>query len=237
MEQWKEDYVVKNEFSRPAVKLLGVKGIVMHWTATPGATDTNEHDFFDGKDGGGGRYASAHFFIDRDSATLIIPLDEVAYHANDHPCKVDKLQASANYYKGGGANLTSIGVEMCVEKDGTIHGSTVKRAEQVVAELCNRYKLNPLTDIYRHYDITGKNCPAPWVSHPELFNQFKKDVNTIVHPPKPAVKVATSTYAIEKNDTFWSIEADKKLKHGTLQKLNPKVNADKLQVGQKIRVK
>jgi N-acetylmuramoyl-L-alanine amidase len=84
---WKEDFIVKNEFSRPGIKLLGVKGIVMHWTATPGATRPERTDFFDGKDGGGGRYASAHFFVDRDSATLIIPLDEVAYHANEHACK------------------------------------------------------------------------------------------------------------------------------------------------------
>jgi N-acetylmuramoyl-L-alanine amidase len=39
---------------------------------------------------------------------------------------MDNLKATAPYYKNGGANLTSIGIEMCVEKDGTIHGSTVK---------------------------------------------------------------------------------------------------------------
>lgn len=227
---WKEDYVVKNQYSRSGDKLLGVKGIVMHWTADPGATDQNEHDFFDGKDGGGGRYASSHFFVDRDSATLIIPLDEVAYHANEKPCKIDKLAATASYYKNGGANLTAIGVEMCVEKDGSIHGATVKKAEQIAAELCKTYKLDPLTDIYRHNDITGKNCPAPWVDHPELFAQFKKDVNTILHPP-------TDTYTIQHGDNFWVLENKLQLKHGTLVKLNPSVNPNSLQIGQKIRVK
>jgi hypothetical protein len=43
---YKEDFIVKNEFSRPGIKLIGKpRGIVMHWTATPGATDQNEHDF------------------------------------------------------------------------------------------------------------------------------------------------------------------------------------------------
>lgn len=227
---WKEDFVVKNQYSRSGDKLLWVKGIVMHWTADPGATDIAEKNFFDGKDGGGGRYASAHFFVDRDSATLIIPLDEVAYHANEKPCRVDKLKATAGYYTNGGANLTSIGVEMCVEKDGTIHGATVKKAEQVVAELCKSYKLNPLTDIYRHNDITGKNCPAPWVNHPELFAQFKKDVNAILHPP-------VTTYAIKSGDNFWNLEKSLKLAHGTLTKLNPNVNPNNLQIGQKIQVK
>lgn len=229
---WKEDFVVNNEFSRPGIKLVGMKGIVMHWTADPGATDQAEKNFFDGKDGGGGRYASAHFFVDRDSATLIIPLDEVAYHANEKPCKIDKLAATASYYKNGGANLTSIGIEMCVEKDGSIHGATVKKSEQIAAELCKRYNLSPQEDIYRHYDITGKNCPAPWVDHPELFTQFKKDVNSILHPP-----AVDNTYTIQSGDNFWNLETKLKLKHGTLVNLNPKINPNTLQPGQKIRVK
>ena len=230
MANWKEDFVVKNQFSRPGSKLLGVRGIVMHWTADPGATADAEQNFFDGSDGGGGRYASAHFFVDRNSAVLTIPLDEVAYHANDHPCRIDKLAATASYYQNGGANLTAIGIEMCVEPDGSIHGSTVKQAEQVALELCKQYNLNPLMDIYRHFDVTGKNCPAPWVDHPELFTQFKKDVNTLLHPP-------TNTYTIKSGDNFWNLENSLKLPHGTLVKLNPNVNPGKLQIGQKINIK
>ncbi|MEM5599123.1 N-acetylmuramoyl-L-alanine amidase [Niallia circulans] len=143
---------------RPGFKLLGVKGIVMHWTANPGASDTAHKSFFDGSDGGGSRYAGAHIFVDSDSATLIVPLTEVAYHANEKACKVSKLKATASYYTGGGANLTTIGIEMCVEKDGTIHKNTVQRCVNIVAELCKKYKLNPLTDVYRHFDITGKTA-------------------------------------------------------------------------------
>ena len=157
----------------------------MHWTATPGASDENEVKFFDGADGGGGRYASAHIFVDRDSATCDIPIGdlknpgEVAYHANEKPCKVAKLAATASYYKNGGANLTTIGVEMCVEKDGTIHSDTIARTVDVVAELCRQFKLDPTKDIYRHYDITGKNCPAPWVADASKFADFKKRVDAV----------------------------------------------------------
>ena len=186
---WNENYVVVNEFSRPGIKLEKVSGIVMHWTANPGASDENHQKYFDGADGGGGRYASAHLFADRDSATLIIPLDEVAYQANDKPCKVAKLGSNANY--------TSIGIEMCVESDGTIHPETVARCEAIAAELCVTYGLDPAVDIYRHYDVTGKNCPAPWVSDVSKFNQFKNNVSalvgggSVVQPeiPKPPVQV------------------------------------------------
>jgi LysM repeat protein len=56
-----------------------------------------------------------------------------------------------------------------------------------------------------------------------------------VQETKPAAQV--KTYTIQKGDNFWELENKWKMKHGTLQKLNPKVNPDKLQIGQKIRVK
>lgn len=175
MASYKADYVAINQYSRPGLKLAKVAGIVMHYTATPGASDTNEHDFFDGADGGGGRYASAHIFVDSDSATLIIPLNEVAYHANEKACRIAKLKGrSGSYY--GDANCTSIGIEMCVEKDGSISESTFDRSVDIAVELCKKYGLKS-GDIYRHYDVTGKNCPAPWVSKPSEFARFKKAVD------------------------------------------------------------
>jgi N-acetylmuramoyl-L-alanine amidase len=189
MALWIQSFLQINKFSRPGTKLLGVRGIVMHWTADPGATDENEVNYFDGADGGGGRYASAHIFVDRDSARLDIPLNEVAYHANEKPCKIPRLQASIPGYVGG-ANLTAIGVEMCIEKDGTIHPDTISRTADVVGALCKQFKLNPVTDIYRHYDITGKNCPAPWVSSPQAFVDFKNKVNQLVKGEDDMLKVA-----------------------------------------------
>lgn len=185
---WKEDIVQLNKFSRSGKKLVEVRGIVEHWTANPGASDEGHAAYFDGSDGGGERYASAHIFIDKDSATLIVPLDEVAYHANDRACKIDKLKESTSYYKNGNANLTTIGVELCVEKDGTIHPDTIARGVKVNVELCKMFKLDPLKDIYRHFDVTGKLCPRPWVEKPEIFTDFKKDVKVLLTPkvaPKP----------------------------------------------------
>jgi hypothetical protein len=194
MALWNVDYVILNPYSRNGEPLVGVRGIVIHWTANPGATDENHQNFFDGSDGGGGRFAGAHIFIDRDSATLIIPLNEVAFHANEKACRIAKLKASTNYYVGGNANLTTLGIEMCVEKDGTIHPDTIKRTIDVTAALCKMYNLGQ-DDLYRHYDVTGKNCPRPWVEQPALFTQFKQNVTAaiggapvIVPAPTPAPK-------------------------------------------------
>ncbi|MCE4048007.1 N-acetylmuramoyl-L-alanine amidase [Bacillus sp. Au-Bac7] len=50
-------------------------------------------------------------------------------------------------------------------------------------------------------------------------------------------KETAKTYKIKKGDTFWGIEVKLKLKHGILSKLNPKVDAKELKVGQTIKLK
>ena len=194
MAVWTEDYLIINKFSRPGYKLTKVRGVVVHWTANPGASDEGHQKYFDGEDGGGERYAGAHIFVDKDSATVLIPFNEVAYHANEKPCKIGSLKSSETYYEGGNANLTTIGVEMCVEKNGTIHSKTIDRTVQVVAELCKKFKLD-VSDIYRHYDVTGKNCPAPWVEDYSEFKKFKNEVKKELEQktvkPKPKSKLKT----------------------------------------------
>lgn len=154
--------------------LLSVKKIVIHWTANYGGTALNHYNYFNNlKD----RYASAHFFVDKNEALCIIPLKEVAYHANDRTCQIPELKASAPYYRGGNANLTTIGIEMCVEKDGSLHPDMIKRTEDITAELCKRYNLDPITDVVRHFDVTKKSCPSPWISNPLEFIRFKENVS------------------------------------------------------------
>ena len=167
-----KNYVKVNKYTRPGLKLSGVKGIVMHWTATPGASALNERNYFNGTCIADKRYASAHYFVDRKEAQLIIPENEVAYHAHDqNRCYVSFLKPNAN--------TTAIGVEMCVEKDGKIHSETVQNAAELVADLCKRYGL-ATNKIVRHYDVTNKNCPAPWVSDSSQLTAFRKKVDSLL---------------------------------------------------------
>ncbi|MFG3796952.1 peptidoglycan recognition protein family protein [Bacillus licheniformis] len=167
-----KNYVKVNKYTRPGLKLSGVKGIVMHWTATPGASALNERNYFNGTCIADKRYASAHYFVDRKEVQLIIPENEVAYHAHDqNRCYVSFLKPNAN--------TKAIGVEMCVEKNGQIHSETIQNAAEVVADLCRRYGLS--TDkIVRHYDVTNKSCPAPWVRDSSQLAAFRKKVDSIL---------------------------------------------------------
>lgn len=180
---WVEKFINVNQFSRPGKKLDGVKKIVVHYTANPGASAQNHYLYFGSlKD----RYASAHLFVDKIEAINIIPLNEVAYHAGD----IQKRNANGTPYRGvkellPSANYLSIGVEMCIEKDGTFHPDTITRTEDVFVELCKKFNLDPMCDIVRHFDVTAKNCPAPWVKDEQQFTQFKQRVNAKLNPPKP----------------------------------------------------
>lgn len=188
MNAWETDLIKINKYTRPGKKLKGVKKIVLHWTANPGAGAKNHQTYFGvtlialnkEKESKGHEpiFASAHIFVDKNGAKLLIPLNELAYHAND----VVKLNKDKSPYRGvpelrPNANYYSIGVEMCVEKDGTISPITIKNTVNVIAELCNIYKLTE-EDIVRHFDVTSKLCPAPFVKDEQLFIDFKKMVKS-----------------------------------------------------------
>jgi N-acetylmuramoyl-L-alanine amidase len=188
MAVWTDKFISVNGYARSGQKLTAVRKIVMHYTANPGATALNHYNYFNTlKD----RYASAHFFVDKLEALCIIPLNEISYHAND----VQKRNADGSAWRGvkellPNANFLSIGIEMCIEKDGSFHADTLKRAEDVAVELCKKFGLDPATDIVRHRDITYKNCPAPWVASTAGFEAFKKNVNAKLHPVVVAPPVA-----------------------------------------------
>jgi len=195
---WKNNFISMNKYTRPSIKLKQVKKIVLHWTANPGASAENHQKYFNGTAIKSKTYASAHIFVDSKEAICIIPLDEVAYHANDHY----ERNANGEVFRGvpelaPNANKLSLGIEMCVEKDGSISQYTIQRTAKVIAELCKTYKLDE-NDIVRHYDVTHKPCPKPLVDDPEQFKQFRAQVGAILNPPKNTVQETEPYSGIQK---------------------------------------
>ncbi|TWM73660.1 N-acetylmuramoyl-L-alanine amidase CwlA [Bacillus licheniformis] len=68
---------------------------------------------------------------------------------------------------------------MCVEKDGKIHSQTIQNAAELVADLCKRYGLST-NKIVRHYDVTNKSCPTPWVRDASQLTTFRKKVDSLL---------------------------------------------------------
>ncbi|AEB62472.1 N-acetylmuramoyl-L-alanine amidase [Bacillus amyloliquefaciens] len=206
MSSFRNQYIDINKWTRPGIKNNGVKKLALHYTANPGASAANHYRYFGQTLPAQNRnlpekkqtFASAHIFVDPTEAICIIPLNEVAYHANDVQQFVNGQPYRGVVALKPNANFLSVGVELCIEKDGTFHPDTIARAEQVCAELCKMYKLDPINDIVRHYDITHKICPAPWVSRSQGFTDFKAHVNkrmagTVVTVPVLSNSTVTHT--------------------------------------------
>lgn len=179
-------HIRKNEFSRPAYDLLKIQAIVIHWTANSGADADAHFNYFDKTIIQLKRYAGAHIFVDKDKTLELIPLNEGAFGANDGgnaSLKLPTLRASDKRYPtrtgDGNANLLTIHVEMCVEKDGSIHPDTVERTRLVVKMLQDKFPQLKDTKnrVVRHFDITGKNCPKPFVEDEKKWNAFLESID------------------------------------------------------------
>lgn len=167
--------------------------IVLHYTGGNGDTAVDNGNYFAGAD----RKASAHYFVDETTVVLSVPERNIAWHAGNWDM-----------------NCRSIGVEMCSRKDSNgnyyISDDTVKRTAELVRELMVKYDV-PITGVIRHYDVTGKKCPAPMVDNLILWNNFKKML-TVAEEPKGHVAVETpASWAA----SAWQAAADKGILDGT----------------------
>ncbi len=144
-------------------RTLQLEYIVLHFTANDGDTDANNAAYFARVD----IATSAHYFCDEDSVTQSVLDKDTAYHCGGSP----RLHDSC-------INANSIGIEMCSDiRSGhyVITPETVSRAIEITAVLAETYDI-PASNILRHYDVTGKRCPEPWVRVPSEWTAFKAAV-------------------------------------------------------------
>lgn len=133
-----------------------VEYIVVHYTANSGDTAKNNADYFARAFTG----TSAHYFVDEREVWQSVRDEDTAYHCGStHP----KHPACRNY--------NSIGVEMC-DSVGAVPAATRERTAAFVRGLMDKYGV-PVENVLRHYDVTGKRCPAPWVDSPGEWEKFK----------------------------------------------------------------
>lgn len=137
-----------------------VKFIVIHDTANKnaGANAYNHYRYFGGKN----RNASAHYFVDDKEIVQIVGDSKAAWHCGDNQGYGRALN--------GATNLNSIGVELCVNKDGDYDKALFNLVE-LVKNLMKKFKI-PLERVCRHYDVTRKNCPSTFTT--DDWVRFKK---------------------------------------------------------------
>ena len=157
--------------------LKTVQYIVVHWTSNQGDTAKNNADYFAREV----VKASAHYFVDENEVWNSVSPDRQAWHvgAKSYTMPDNKKRSrtpaarSIGYVHPYCRNSNSIGVEMCLTGKGyVLRRGTIERAVKLVRELMARYGV-PLQNVVRHYDVTGKDCPGPFVENPSLWDDFK----------------------------------------------------------------
>lgn len=146
-----------------------IKYLVYHYTANDGDTDEANAKYFHNNV----VKASAHRFVDDDSVTISVPDNYVAWHCGGG------LQGSKGhtYYKKC-TNTNSIGIEMCDTKRNGKYEVTPKTRSNAIAlgkELVKKYGIKK-ENVIRHYDVTGKNCPAYFVKDEEAWIKFRNEI-------------------------------------------------------------
>lgn len=134
-----------------------IEYIVVHYTANKGDTAQNNLDYFARTKTG----TSAHYFVDENEVCQSVQDTDVAWHCGSknprHPyCR----------------NANSIGVEMC-NSVGSVPEAVRARTAAFVRQKMKEYGIDS-SHVLRHYDVTGKRCPAPWVDNPAEWMEFKK---------------------------------------------------------------
>ena len=148
-----------------------IKYIVIHYVGALGGAKANCQYY-----AGGDRSASAHYFVGFEGEIWQSVEDaNIAWHCG-----------ASSYKHPECRNANSIGIELCVRKKNTasmgaedkdwyFEDATVTAAAELTRYLMEKYGV-PAKNVIRHYDVTGKICPNPYVynttAHP--WDEFKQ---------------------------------------------------------------
>lgn len=139
-----------------------IRYLVVHYTGAPGTARNNGAYFASRGDIG----ASAHYFVDAQDIVQSVPDSGRAWHCGASAYKHPECR-----------NDNSIGVELCCypNGDGTwdFDPATVANAAALVRELMAKYSID-IDHVVRHYDVTGKICPEPYVRDASAWAEFKE---------------------------------------------------------------
>ncbi len=190
--------------NRNGKKLYKIKALVIHYTAnySRGANDIANARYFgrayerdNGRYEEKGidrkfRYGSAHYIVDHDSIQMCIPESEIAYHVGSSRytsfAKSRFTTSRGSCYPNG----YTIGIEMCVNQDGSWN-KTIQRTAELSADIMIRHNI-PMDMLVRHYDITGKLCPKPYVDDSKAWDSFKELVKQKIDQKKGMNTVSIS---------------------------------------------
>ena len=144
-----------------AKRSSAIRYLVVHYTGAPGTARNNGAYFASRGDIG----ASAHYFVDAQDIVQSVPDGDRAWHCGAESYKHPECR-----------NDNSIGVELCCYQDASGRWrfalDTVDNAVLLIRALMAKYGIDA-DHVVRHYDVTGKVCPEPFVRDASAWAEFK----------------------------------------------------------------
>ena len=199
------EFVSCNKANYRAGRTQPVRYIVMHYTANNGDTARNNCDYYHRV---GGLQASAHYFCDEHSVMQSVREGDTAWHCG-----------ARAYWHPECRNANSIGIEMCSRKraDGSYYilPETVANAAALAREIMQRYGIDT-EHVVRHYDVTGKRCPMPWVDDPAQWTAFLAML-TPEHPNEEEEEPMTRYNKIDDVPAWARSDAQRLIDRGALR--------------------
>lgn len=185
-----------------------IKYIVWHYTANDGDTDEANGKYFNSPN----RNASAHYFVDDDSVTQSVPDNYVAWSVGGSRYANYKTTGGAKLY-GIAKNANTLNIELCdTKKNGKydVSDKTLANAIALTKDLMKKYNIS-IENVIRHFDVTGKSCPAYYVDD-SLWNEVKNKIQkTSSSTPQNLYRVRKSwADASSQTGAYSSLENAKK---------------------------
>ena len=144
-----DSLIPKNKYNRPGTKSTP-KRICVHYTGDCGATAEQLSKYWQNVAAGVFKdkpwsWTSAQYIVGLDGEVVrCVPDNEIAY-------------AAANQ------NADTIHIEVCYkQKSGGFEEKSIAALHELVRYLMDKYGI-PAGKVVRHYDLTGKQCPAYYV--------------------------------------------------------------------------
>lgn len=146
-----------------------IKNIVIHYTGNRGDTALDNASYFVN---GNTRAAGAHCFIDGSGIVYkSVPINRVAWAVGGF---YTQSNGAGSMYKKV-TNANSISIEMCNCANG-VPDAVYNDAVALTKFYMKKYNI-PATNVYRHWDVNGKDCPSPWAKSGSTgWEKFKKAI-------------------------------------------------------------
>lgn len=152
------------------------------------------------------RGASANWFVDDNEAVQVVKDSDRAWHCGDGLKK-----GNGGKYFNKCTNSNSIGIEMCCFMNNgklDISEKTIANTIELTKELMAKYNI-PIENVIRHYDVTNKICPAPFVENESRWNDFKSRLGQPMPQPTPTEPDYTGTITYQAYANSWLPEVNK----------------------------